>query len=241
MEGDADGEEDGDGLVAWVAGGWGAGLPWWEVATAVTATAIAATAAAASAGASQRACRVPAGRWSRSSGAGSSSTTAPSNRLIEDSRSCQPSVPSGLSEPSSSDCCRRAASCSSRSAVTWSALASYAARSRVRSGGSSDVSQDRFELVHASAGVGLHRTARDAQRLGDLGFGQVRPVAQGEHLALAVRQLPDGGQHLLVFRGQQQFAVGGFGVSCLARLRCLRAVWRLRSTDRALLTTEVRR
>ena len=76
---------------------------------------------------------------------------------------------------------------------------------------------------------------------GDLALGQPGPVAQDQHLALVSGQGAHRGERRAVLISHQHGVVGGATVCGSATLRCLRATWRRRRTERDRLTTEARR
>ena len=95
----------------------------------------------------------------------------------------------------------------------------------------------------AAGGVALDRAAADAERVGDLGLGQVDVVAQREHLALAAGEglparrarRPAGRSRARPRPRRVRRPVRGW------RSACARTTLRWRSADRERLTTAWRR
>ena len=90
-------------------------------------------------------------------------------------------------------------------------------------------------------GVGLDGPGGDAERGGDLGLGEVEVVAEGQHLALAVGERPQRGQHALVVAGRGPVPPGRRRRVGAPPRRWRRSTPRRRRCDRAPLSTALRR
>ena len=98
-------------------------------------------------------------------------------------------------------------------------------------------------MAEPARGVALHRAAADAEGVGDLGLGEVEVVAQREHLALAVGQLPHRVEYGVAPVGRERGLVGAGlrGAGTASRAACRATTPRCRSAERDRLTTVWRR